>query len=169
MNIVKVGIFVLLEKLLHWVFHWKVRGIALKYLGARIGQGTRINEVTLSSLWNGFKNLSIGDNTFVGDGTFIDLTGEVKIGERTSISPRCILITHSDPGSMFGSSLSDIFRRKVGKIYIGNDTWIGAGTIVLPDVHIGNRVVVGAGSLIKSDIPSNTLAYGSPVKLVKEL
>jgi len=121
MNILNSTALTLLEKLTHWSLHGKLRSVILKCFGARIGHGTRINEVTLSGLWNGFTNLSVGNNAFLGDGTFIDLTGEVRIGNRSSISPCCILITHRDPGSMLGNDLVKLFEREVGKISVGND------------------------------------------------
>lgn len=169
MNIFHDVYYLILEKFLHFAIHGKIRSAMLKAFGANIGHGVRINEVALSGLWNGFKNLSIGNNSFVGDSVFIDLTGEVNIGDRTSISPRCTLITHEDPGSMLGSKLSNIYTRKVGAIHIKNDTWIGAGTIILSEVSIGSRVVIGAGSLVNRDIPDKCIAYGRPARVVKEL
>ena len=169
MNILSTGVFTVLEKLLHWSLHGKLRSHALRFLGARIGSGARINEVTLSGLWNGFENLSVGDKAFLGDSTFIDLTGEVRIGSRTSISPCCILITHQDPGSMLGNDLVKLFGRKAGNISIGNDSWIGAGTIILSGRSVGNRVIIGAGSLVTKDIPDNCIAYGRPAKVVKSI
>ncbi len=54
-------------------------------------------------------------------------------------------------------------------IVIGNNVFIGANTIVLRSIKIGDNVVIGAGSLITKDIPSNSIAFGSPCKVVKEL
>ncbi|MDY6845060.1 MAG: acyltransferase [Thermodesulfobacteriota bacterium] len=168
MNAVRAGAFILLEKLFRWCIHARFRGYLIRLFGARIGRGVRINEVIFSGFWNGFRNLSIGDNVFIGDGTFIDLTGRVSIGSRSSISPRCVLMTHEDPGSMLGSKLSTLYSRRVEEIQIGNDAWIGAGVIILCGISIGKGVVVGAGSLVNKDIPDNCVAHGTPAVVIKK-
>lgn len=51
---------------------------------------------------------------------------------------------------------------------IGNDVWIGGGSIILPGVTIGDNVTIGAGSVVTKSIPSNTIAYGNPCCVIKE-
>jgi maltose O-acetyltransferase len=169
MYAVKAAIFFFLEKLVRWCVHGKIRSVVVRWLGGKVGQNVRINEVQFSGISNGFENLFVGDNSFLGDGSFIDLTGEVHIGSRTSVSPRCVLITHQDPGSMLENKLAELFSRETGQISIGNDSWIGAGTIILSGVSIGNYVVLGAGSIVTKDIPSNSIAYGNPARVVKRI
>ena len=47
---------------------------------------------------------------------------------------------------------------KVGRVTIGNEVFVGRGTIILPNVTIGDRVVIGAGSVVTKDIPSGSVA-----------
>jgi len=138
-------------------------------LGARIAAHVRIDEIMLVNPVLGFKNLSIDHDSYIGAGTIIDLIGKVEIGSHTSISPGCMLVTHSDPGSQFGSALSSIFPRKVSTISIGSHVWVGAGTIVLAGVTIGDYVVIGAGSLVNRSLPDHVVAYGQPARVVKSL
>ena len=58
---------------------------------------------------------------------------------------------------------------KIGKVSIGNDVFIGRGTIILPNVRIGNNVVIGAGSIVTSDIPDNSIAVGNPCRVIREI
>lgn len=51
---------------------------------------------------------------------------------------------------------------------IGNNVWIGGGAIIMPGVTIGDNVVIGAGSVVTKDIPDNSVAYGSPYRVVRE-
>ncbi|WP_321018774.1 DapH/DapD/GlmU-related protein, partial [Eisenbergiella porci] len=51
---------------------------------------------------------------------------------------------------------------------LGNNVWIGGGAIILPGVTIGDNVVIGAGSVVTKDIPSNTIAYGSPCQVIRD-
>jgi maltose O-acetyltransferase len=53
---------------------------------------------------------------------------------------------------------------KIGRVTIGDRVFIGAGSIVLPDVVIGNDVVIGAGSVVTHDIPDNSVFVGNPAR-----
>ena len=52
---------------------------------------------------------------------------------------------------------------------IGNNVQIGANSVVLKGVTIGDNVIIGALSLVKDDIPSNSIAVGSPCKVIKRV
>ena len=54
-------------------------------------------------------------------------------------------------------------------INIGEDVWLGGGTIVCPGVNIGDRTVIGAGSVVIKDIPSDVFAAGNPCKIIKKI
>ncbi len=56
---------------------------------------------------------------------------------------------------------------KIGKIVIGDNVFIGRGSIILPNVKIGNNVVIGAGSIITKNIPDNSIAAGNPCRVLK--
>lgn len=47
--------------------------------------------------------------------------------------------------------------------------WIGANSILLPGVQIGENSIVGAGSIVTRSIPDNSIAVGSPAKVIKSL
>ena len=54
-------------------------------------------------------------------------------------------------------------------ITIGDNVWLGANVVVLPDVTIGENSVIGAGSIVTKDIPANCIAFGSPCKVYREI
>ena len=54
----------------------------------------------------------------------------------------------------------------MGRVSIGNNVFIGTGTIVLCNTHIGNNVVVGAGSIVTRDLPDNGVYAGSPARRI---
>ncbi|AKL96983.1 transferase [Clostridium aceticum] len=54
-------------------------------------------------------------------------------------------------------------------IIIGNNVWVGGGTIICPGVKIGDNVTIGAGSVVTKDIPSNVVAAGNPCKVIREI
>jgi acetyltransferase-like isoleucine patch superfamily enzyme len=52
-------------------------------------------------------------------------------------------------------------------ITIGNNVFIGYGSIIMPGVTIGDNVVVGAGAVVTKDIPSNCVVGGVPARFIK--
>lgn len=57
---------------------------------------------------------------------------------------------------------------KIGKVIIGDNVFVGRGTIILPNVTIGNNVVIGVGSVVTNDIPDNSIAVGNPCQVIKK-
>ena len=55
---------------------------------------------------------------------------------------------------------------KVGRVKIGNNVFVGRGSIILPGISIGDNCVIGAGSVVSSSIPSNSVAVGNPARVV---
>lgn len=56
-----------------------------------------------------------------------------------------------------------------GPIVIGDNCWIGAGSIILPAVHLNEHVVVAAGSVVTKSFGPNVLIGGTPAKIIKNL
>lgn len=54
-------------------------------------------------------------------------------------------------------------------VYIGNHVWIGGNVCIMGGVTIGDNVVIGAGSVVTKNIPDNTLAYGNPCRVIKNI
>ena len=52
-------------------------------------------------------------------------------------------------------------------VTIGDGSWIGHGSIVLPGATIGKHVVIGANSVVTSDIPDYSVAVGSPARVIR--
>lgn len=57
---------------------------------------------------------------------------------------------------------------KVGRVTIGDNVFVGHGTIILPNVHVGNNCVIGAGSVVSKDIPDNSVAVGNPIQIISK-
>ncbi|WP_373870015.1 DapH/DapD/GlmU-related protein [Weissella soli] len=54
-------------------------------------------------------------------------------------------------------------------MHIGENCWIGSGTVIVPGVRIGDNTVIAAGSVVTKDIPDNVVAFGVPCKVQKEI
>lgn len=105
----------------------------------------------------------IGSGCFIGAGCVLNCSEEVTIGHDVGIGQQCMIWTH-------GGYLStlDGFPASFAPVTIGSHVWIPARTIILPGITIGSYVVIGINSLINKDVPSNCLAGGIPVKILRE-
>lgn len=108
------------------------------------------------------ENLEIGDDVALGDRVTILAFGGVKIGSRVMLAHDTSIITatHNHTNKVM---VNEILYSSVD---IGDDVWIGAKTIIMPGVTIGNGAVVGAGSIVTRSVPSNSIAFGAPAKVV---
>lgn len=110
------------------------------------------------------KKITVKDDSCPGLnlGCYIQGKGGINIGSNLRMGPNVGLISANH-------SLEDYEEWiDVGPITIGDNVWLGMNTVVMPGVSIGNNVVIGAGSVVTSDIPDNSIAFGSPCKVVQE-
>jgi maltose O-acetyltransferase len=82
------------------------------------------------------------------------------MGDNVTLASGSKILTHD------GSTKNLVDHSRVGRVEIGNDVFIGANAIVLPNVKIGNRVIVGAGAIVTRNIPDNSVAVGNPARIV---
>lgn len=53
------------------------------------------------------------------------------------------------------------------EVVIGDGSWLGYGSVVLPGVTIGRHVVIGANSVVTNDIPDRSVAVGAPARVIR--
>lgn len=116
-----------------------------------------------------WKGVNIGNHVYIGPKTFIDILYPhlINIEDYVSLG-YSMIFAHSNPTCSYLIK-AKVYPRYVKPVYIKRGAWLGAGCIVLPGVTIGENSIVGAGSIVNKDIPSNTLAAGSPAKPIKKL
>lgn len=90
----------------------------------------------------------------------------IKLGNHTEISFGCTFITHDGATWVFRTHERYKNVVRFGGIVIGNNTFIGANSTVLPGVNIGDNCIVGAGSLVTQSIPSGEVWGGVPAKFI---
>ncbi|MCI6059622.1 MAG: acyltransferase [Dorea sp.] len=84
----------------------------------------------------------------------------ISVGDNVTLATGVKLLAHDASTAKTG------VHTKVGIVQIGNNVFIGANTVVLPNVRIGNNVIVGAGSVVTKDIPSDSVFAGNPARLI---
>ena len=120
-------------------------------------------ELTLKALIN--RGLRIGHNCHILPGVTIDSSHcwLVEIGNNVTIAPDAYILAHDASTKKF------LGYTRIGKVTVGDNVFIGARAIVLPNVVIGSNVIIGAGSVVNQDIPDNVVAVGNPVRVVSTL
>ena len=108
------------------------------------------------------RGLQIGKQVFIGQDVKIDPVFPclVSIGDKCRITANTVILTHDSSGSPHSREMM------VGKVSIGRNTTIGCGSIILPGVTIGENAIIGSGSVVTKDIPSNSVAFGNPCKVI---
>lgn len=111
-------------------------------------------------------NISIGNNFFANYGFTVLDCNKVEIGNNVLIGPNVQIYPATHP-------IDPNIRRKhlefADSIKIGNDVWIGGGSIICAGVTIGDNTTIGAGSIVTKNIPSNVVAVGNPCKVIKKI
>jgi acetyltransferase-like isoleucine patch superfamily enzyme len=105
--------------------------------------------------------LVIGDNVIIGTGANIRAAGgEIHIGNDSLIAQNVSIIGANhlmDHEGLYRQTRWDESRTGV---YIGCNVWIGANVSLLPGIKIGNNSVIGAGSVVSKDVGDNEIWSG---------
>ncbi len=161
--------FSLLEVIIALLFIPNIRTLFLRLLGAQIGQNTLIFNVAFMNLYRGkFSNLKIGKNCYIGKGVLLDLAGEISIFDNVTVSERSNILTHLNVGYK-DHPLQKHYPAHVGKVTINNDSFLGLGTTILPNIDIGSKCVIGAGSIVTKNVKDATVVAGNPAAVIKTL
>lgn len=124
--------------------------------------------------------ISIGDCSYVGQGTRIWSLSRVDIGNRVLISHDCFIcdnlthpvdarVRHQQYMAKHGYPFPAAIELEESPITIGDDAWIAAGVTILRGVTIGQGAIIAAGSVVTKDIPAGVIAAGNPAIVVKQL
>ncbi|APP09777.1 maltose acetyltransferase [Lactobacillus delbrueckii subsp. delbrueckii DSM 20074 = JCM 1012] len=111
-------------------------------------------------------NIKVGDNFYANHNLTVLDAGGVTFGDNVFIGPDCSFYTSGHP--------LDAARRNTGLEYaypitVGNNVWIGGGVRSVPGVTIGDNSVIGAGSVVVKDVPADSVAAGNPCRVIREI
>lgn len=100
---------------------------------------------------------------------FISYKGKLKVKKYAAIGAGCIIIpgdhvpTVGVPQYLAGNlHINDVD----GEIIVGEDAWVGAGTILLSHCSIGRGAVVAAGAVVSKPVPPYAVVAGIPAKVI---
>lgn len=115
-----------------------------------------------------------GRPEYIDNHSFIDVSGGVTIGEGAVISTNVVILSHDWSFLKKMKAKEESFDEDMGKraflpVYIGKESFIGAGAIILPGTRIGNYCIVGAGSVVKGVFEDYSVIVGSPARRIKDI
>tara|TARA_B100000242_G_C43046060_1_gene488282 strand:+ start:1118 stop:1663 length:546 start_codon:yes stop_codon:yes gene_type:complete len=94
----------------------------------------------------------------------IDGRNGIKFGKNVWVGPNVKIISMNHDPNDYSKYLSS------RSILIGDNCWIGAGSIILPGVNIGQHTIVAAGSIVtKSFEGTDQIIGGNPAKFIKKV
>lgn len=136
----------------------------------RFNKFTRISSLAVII---GKENLDIGDNTWLWHHSILDASNGIKIGKGCQIGAWVGIFTHGSHIAIrllgdkyIESDKSERIGYQRGPVEIGEYTFIGAQSIILPDVIIGKGCIVGAKSMVTKSIPDYSIVSGNPAELI---
>lgn len=149
-----------------------IRSNTIIYAGTQIGKNFQTgHNVIIRENNNIGDNVSIGTNSDIEVGNVIDnnvrihsfcFLEKATIKDNVFIGPRVLFVDDPHP------QLPTVYDCMKGAT-VGRNAKIGGGAVLLPYVKIGNNSLVGAGSVVTKDVQKNTVVVGNPAKKLKNL
>lgn len=115
-------------------------------------------EITIEQLVK--MGLKVGNNFSAQKGYNLDPSHcwLITIGDDVTLAPNVQILAHD------ASTYRYLGYTKIGRVNIGNRVFIGAGSIILPNVTIGDDVIIGAGSVVSHSVFAGGVYAGNPLR-----
>lgn len=119
----------------------------------------------------GRENFKISDNVFIGQYNFIDASNGLTIETGCQITNYVSILTHSSHQSirLYGHHYNQVGKMKAyqeGEVKIGQFSFVGPHTVIMPNSRIGKGCIVAAFSYVKGDFPDFSIIGGNPAKVI---
>lgn len=129
----------------------------LRSFGAKIGKNLTIKpRVNIKYPWN----LTIGNETWIGENVWIDSIVPIIIGNNVCVSQGALLLTG---GHNYQKSGFDLI---VNSVVLEDGVWIGAKAIVNNGVTAGSHSVLASGSVTNQDLEPYFIYQGNPASKI---
>ena len=117
------------------------------------------------AIWQGLKTeegVTVMEGVGFGSEPYL-----IHLRKYSRISSNVMFITH-DGGTWAFRNDNEHYKNviKFGTIEVGEYSFVGANTTILPNVKIGSHCVIGAGSVVTKDIPDGMVAVGVPARII---
>lgn len=140
---------------------------------SRSGRFRKYTRVSTSAVIEDRKNIALGDHVWVGHMCLLDGSGGIEIGTGVHLAARTSIFTHSSHVAirLYGADYIRVpHLERVGyvrePVIIGEFSFIGTGSILLPGVTLGRGCMVAAGSVVAASAPDFSILRGTPARIV---
>ena len=117
-------------------------------------------------------DVTIGKNSGIWYNAVVrgDMEG-ITIGDNSNVQDNCTLHTGNGFALTIGNGVTIGHNAIVHGCTVGDNTVIGMGSILLNGAKVGKNCIIGAGALVtgKMEIPDNSMAFGNPAKVIRNL
>ena len=127
--------------------------------GIKIGRGSTIH---MKARFYDPRNISIGEDSIIGEGVVLDGRDKLVIGNHVDIATE-VMIYNSEHDVN-----DENFIAKNSPVKIEDYVFIGPRVIILAGVTIGRGAIVGAGAVVTKDVPPYAIVGGVPAKIIGE-
>ncbi|MFB9054524.1 WcaF family extracellular polysaccharide biosynthesis acetyltransferase [Formosa undariae] len=136
-----------------------VKVYLLKLFGSKIGTGVVIKPgVNIKYPWL----LTVGDYSWIGEKVWIDNLAKVTIGNHVCISQEAMLLCGNH------NYKKSTFDLMVGEIIIEDGAWVGAKSVVCPNVKIESHAILTVNSVATKTLEANYIYQGNPAKQIRK-
>lgn len=111
-------------------------------------------------------NISVGEGFYANFGCTMLDGAPITIGQNVQVAPNVSFYTAGHP---IHPLVRNLFWEYCKPISVGDNVWIGGGTVICPGVKIGSNSVIGAGSVVTKDIGDWVVAAGNPCRVIKAI
>lgn len=144
----------------------KISNIYFRYKGFQIADTAYISRKGFVKIGGG--NVVLDDYSQINSHCFLLAFDTITIGKNSTLAYQTTILTSANPNYPY-NKLSEIYQPMKAPVYIGDNVWIGARSVILPGVRIGNNVVVAAGSVVTKNVPDNCMVAGVPAVVKKRI
>lgn len=140
-----------------------------------MGEGAYVEYgVTIYAYHHRVGDFIVGDHVVLARNCDLDITGDLRLGNKVSISDGAKLMTHThDLEYKFKGEAFDIGELDTTKgctptpLVVGDSAWIGTRAIIMPGVaEIGRFAIVAADAVVEKRVPPYAIVKGNPAKIV---
>tara|TARA_B110001469_G_C9648771_1_gene329871 strand:+ start:13167 stop:13688 length:522 start_codon:yes stop_codon:yes gene_type:complete len=136
-----------------------LRASMLRLFGAKVGR--RVNIYPTTTIYYPW-NFEIGDDSAIGEWALVYNLGNIRIGDRTTVSQRVHLCAGTHDYREIPMPLLK------PSIRVGDEVWVCADAFIGPNVTLADRAIVAAASVVVKDVSGGQIVGGNPAKYIKE-
>lgn len=110
--------------------------------------------------------LKFGKKTYINMGLNIidDYDNLIEIGNNVALSPNVTFVASSNPNNSELSKNPRYVKKEI--IYVGDDSWIGTGAVIMPGIKIGIACIIGSNAVVTKNVNDYEIVAGIPAKVI---